>query len=220
MLKLSILSVLVILVTIACQPACGAELSNLGISGDVSTLGLNLSLSYKLNDYVSVSGGFNHFSRSGSGNLKDVDYSYDLQLSSETLLVNLYPFAGGFHLTGGLVHNGNSLSLTGQPSSNGTYTFNGNTYTAQQVGTVAAGLTFKSMAPYLGIGWGGNGSWGMTFDLGVVEQGAPTFNLSASAATSNPQLASDVAQQKSITQQDVNSFTWYPQIALGFYFHF
>lgn len=200
--------------------AYGGTWSNVGFYGGVGTLGFNGSASYPFNDYVSVSGGINHFSYSGSNNLKNVDYSYDLQLSSEMLLVNLYPFAGGFHLTAGLVHNGNSLALTGQPSSNGTYTFNGNTYTTQQVGTVTAGMTFKSMAPYLGIGWGGNGSWGMTFDLGVVEQGAPTFTLTASAAASNPQLASDVAQQQATTQSDVNSFTWYPQIKLGFYFHF
>lgn len=200
--------------------AFGASRSNVGVTGGVGTLGFNVGASYRINDYLSVGGSLNRYTYSRNANYKGVNYSASLQFSSEILYVNVYPFSGGFHLTGGWIHNGNSLSMAGQPDQNGNYTFNGDTYSAQQAGTVTAGMGFRSSATYLGVGWGGNGSWGMTFDIGAMNQGAPTFNLNVSGSASNPQLASDVNQQRSTVQNSVNSFTWYPQIALGFYFHF
>lgn len=200
--------------------AFGGGWSNVGVTGGVGTLGFNLGANYKFNDYLAVGGSLNHYSYNRNADYKGVNYNANLKLSSEILYVNLYPFGGGFHLTGGWMHNGNSLSMAGVPDQNGNYTFNGNTYSAAQVGTVTAGMAFKSSATYLGIGWGGNGRWGMTFDVGAMNQGAPTFNLNVSGANNNPQLQNDVSQQRDIIQQDVSSFTWYPQIALGFYFHF
>lgn len=200
--------------------AVGASWSNVGVTGGVGTLGFNVGGTYKFNDFLAVGGSLNRYSYGRNADYKGVNYNASLQFSSEILYVNVYPFGGGFHLTGGWVHNGNSLSMAGRPDQNGNYTFNGNTYTAQQVGTATAGLGFRSNATYLGIGWGGNGKWGMTFDIGAMNQGAPTFNLNVSGAAGNPQLQSDVNQQRASIQNDVNSFTWYPQVALGFYFHF
>lgn len=200
--------------------AFGAGLSDVGVKAGVGLLGWNGGLTYKINDFVGVSGEANFFNYSADRNYKGVQYSGDLHFSSQALMLNIYPFAGGFHVTGGLVHNGNSISLAGVPDQNGNYTFNGTTYSAQQVGTVTAGLTFKSAATYLGIGWGGNGDWGVTLDLGVLRQGSPTFDLNVSGASSNQQLAQDVAQQRAASQSDVDSFKWFPQAKLGLYFTF
>ena len=194
--------------------------ADIGVGAGAGTLGFNVSGIYHFSDFVSLGVGVNRYSYSRSSDYKGVNYNASLKFSSEVLLVNLYPFAGSFRFTGGWMHNGNSLSMAGVPDQNGNYTFNGNTYSAQQVGTVTAGMGFNSNATYLGIGWGGNDAWGMTFDLGVVNQGTPTFNLNASGAAGNPQLANDVNQQRTTVQSDVNSFTWYPQIAVGLYFHF
>lgn len=198
----------------------GAGLSNVGVKAGAGLLGWNAGVTYKINDFVGISGEANFFNYSADRYYKGVQYAGDLHFSSQDLMLNIYPFAGGFHLTAGFVHNGNSVSLTGIPDQNGNYTFNGTTYSSQQVGTVTAGLGFKSSATYLGIGWGGNGSWGATFDVGVLRQGSPIFSLYASQEASNPQLASDVAQQQAASQKDVDSFKWFPQVKLGLYFTF
>ncbi|HEY9658595.1 MAG TPA: hypothetical protein V6C65_09105, partial [Allocoleopsis sp.] len=192
--------ILVIVTCLVSPLAFGTGLSDIGIRGGVGLMGWNLGATYRVNDFVSVGAGLNRFSYSYNGGLKGVNYNADLKLSSEMLFVNIYPFAGGFHLTGGWVHNGNALTLSGQPDQNGNYTFNGQTYSGSQVGTVNAGLGFGSSATYLGIGWGGNGDWGMTLDIGAMNQGTPKFSLNASAAASNPQLQNDVNQQQAQTQ--------------------
>jgi len=200
--------------------AFGAGLSDVGVKGGVGLMGWNAGLTYKINDFVGVSGEANFFNYSADRYYKGVQYAADVHFSSQALMLNIYPFAGGFHVTAGLVHNGNSFSLDGIPDQSGNYTFNGTTYSAQQVGTVTAGLTFKSAATYVGLGWGGNGAWGVTFDLGLLRQGSPTFDLNVSGASSNQQLAQDVAQQRAASQSDVDSFKWYPQMKLGLYFTF
>lgn len=212
--------ILVLVFLLISPGVMGSDLSDVGVKAGVGLMGWNLGLSYKINDFVGLSGETNFFNYSADRNYKGVQYSGDLHLSSQALMLNLYPFAGGFHITAGVVHNGNSVGLAGIPDQNGNYTFNGTTYSAQQVGTVSAGLGFKSSATYIGLGWGGNGSWGLTFDVGAIRQGSPDFSLSVSGASSNPQLAKDVAQQQAASQQDVNSFTWFPQVKLGLYFTF
>ncbi|MGH8278146.1 MAG: hypothetical protein ACRETQ_01060 [Gammaproteobacteria bacterium] len=194
--------------------------ADIGVGAGVGTLGFNVTGTYHFNDFVSLGVGLNRYSDSRNANYKGINYNATLRFSSEDLLVNLYPFAGSFRFTGGWMHNGNTLSMAGMPDQNGNFTFNGNTYSAQQAGTVTAGMGFNSNATYLGIGWGGNGSWGLTLDLGVVSQGTPKFNLDASGSAVNPQLANDVNQQRTTVQNDVDSFTWYPQVAVGFYFRF
>ncbi|HET7921266.1 MAG TPA: hypothetical protein VFM15_00770 [Gammaproteobacteria bacterium] len=193
---------------------------DIGVQAGAGTLGLNFGVNYRINAFVGVGGAINNYTYSRDSDYKGVNYSADLHLSSQMLVLNLYPFGGSFHVTGGWMHNGNYFALRGQPDANGNYTFDGNTYSASQVGTVSARMDFKSSATYLGIGWGGSGNWGLTFDLGVMRQGEPNFTLTASAAASNPQLASDVASQQAQSQDDVSSFTWYPQVKLGLYVNF
>lgn len=209
-----------LLLLLAFVSAAPAAFADIGVGAGVGTLGLNVSGNYRINAYVSLGAGVNRYNYSRSSNYKGVNYNANLKFSSEILFVNLYPFGSGFHVTGGWMHNGNALAMAGQPDPSGNYTFNGQTYSAQQVGTVSAGMGFNSGATYIGIGWGGNGSWGVTFDLGVVNQGTPKFYLDVSGASGNPKLAGDVSQQQASIQNDVNSFTWYPQVAVGFYLHF
>ena len=70
----------------------------------------------------------------------------------------------------------------GQPSGD-SYTFNGVTYTAAEVGTVNGTVRWKKTMPYAGLGWGtpASKSGGLTFlfDLGVGI-GKPTIGLTAS----------------------------------------
>ena len=131
---------------------------------------------------------------------------------------NWHPFAGSFRITVGAFYNDNRFNLTGQPSGAGSYTFNGTTYTAAQAGSVNANVSFNSIAPYIGFGWGDGGSGAglhFTSDFGVMYQGSPSASITATGAAADPALAKDVAAAQSKLQSDLNSFQWYPVIQLG-----
>ena len=80
---------------------------------------------------------------------------------------------GPFRLTGGVIYDRNRYNVNGQPSG-GTFTLNGNTYSASDVAASGrGGKPGGTSAPYLGIGWGNVAGMGVNFyaDLGVMFQG-------------------------------------------------
>lgn len=210
---------LVTLAALVLSPGAFAAQPTLSIQGGVGLMGLSAGAAWHFNPYLAVGGTFNGYSQSGNRDYHGVNYAYGLHLSSVVLFGNWYPFAGGWHLTLGLVQNSNRINATGVPE-NGSYTFNGNTYPAVEVGAASAELGFPKHAEYLGMGWGGNGRWGFIFDLGAMHYASPSFNLGVAGAAQNAQLASDVNAYQAKVQADVNSFTWYPQAALSLYVTF
>lgn len=151
-----------------------------------------------------------------------VYYNGHLKLNNLGLLGDWHPWAGSFRLTGGLFYNNNKFDLTGQ-ATNGTFTFNGVTYTAAQAGSVTAHVSFDSVAPYVGFGWGDNSdSAGLHFtsDFGVMYQGRPKASITATGAANDPQLASDVSAAQSKLQSDLNKFQWYPVVQVGVVYRF
>ncbi len=155
-------------------------------------------------------------------NSNGLQYNGHLKLQNAGLLADWHPFGGSFHLTAGAYYNGNKFDLTGQ-SSGGSYTINGNTYSAAEVGSVNANVSFNSLAPYLGIGWSNGGSGAglhFTSDIGVMYQGTPSASVTATNPTHNAQLAADVAASQAQLQSDLNSFQWYPVLQFGVDYRF
>jgi len=196
-----------------------AHATPVSVAGGVGSLGLSLDGAYHINQYFSVDAEFNRFDHSGNRSYEGVNYDYGLHLSSFLVMLNWYPFGGAWHLSAGLANNSSSIDATGVPQ-NGSYTFNGHTYSAAEVGATSAGLSFPKSATYLGMGWGGNGDWGLVFNLGLLHFSSPQFALNVAGAASNPSLAADVQQYQNQVQNRVNSWTWYPQAALEFYIRF
>ncbi|NNM65025.1 MAG: hypothetical protein HKL99_10505 [Burkholderiales bacterium] len=167
---------------------------------------------------------FGALNRSYNTTSNGVAYTGNLKLQNVGLLGDWHPWAGAFRLTGGLFYNGNKFDLSAQPTG-GSYTFNGNTYTAAQVGTANASVTFNSVAPYIGLGFGDGGTGAgaglhFTSDIGVMYQGTPKASITASNPTGNAQLASDVQASQAKLQSDLNSFQWYPVVQVGVVYRF
>ncbi len=163
------------------------------------------------------------FSYSYNKTSSNVTYTGNLQLQNIALMGDWHPFAGSFRLTGGVMYNGNNAGLTAQPAANGTYTFNGNTYTSAQVGSAAAKVNFNALAPYLGLGWGDDSAtagFHFTSDIGLMYQGAPNVTLTVTNPTNNAQLASDVQAAQSKLQSDLNSLQIYPVVRVGVNYRF
>ncbi|HEX2666905.1 MAG TPA: hypothetical protein VHP13_00875 [Gammaproteobacteria bacterium] len=202
---------------------CAAGASDFGLDAHAGTLGLGAELNYTINPYFTARVNFNNYTYSYDSKKEQIDYNFDLKLSSYAAMVDVHPFQGIFRVTGGLVGNNNKVDAVAVPS--GTYTINGTTYSASQVGTLSGLITFNSTAPYLGLGWSSLGSTstglGFSFDVGVLMQGSPKVKLSANGPiANNSQFQSDLAAEQAKVQDDVNSFKTYPVIALGLTYRF
>lgn len=191
----------------------------LGIGGGVGvdlSKGLQLRLGYGALNY-------------DIDEIEDTDVTYDaeLNLSAATALVDWHPFDGSFRLTAGVAWNNSDADVTGKPAADGTYEFNGITYTAADVGRVKGKLDFSAAAPYFGIGWGyavsKNGHFGFMLDLGVIYQGAPDISLSASCSTASSQCAQlqdDVAVEEKELEDSISDLEFFPVINLSVSYRF
>ena len=96
---------------------------------------------------------------------------------------------------------------------------NGTTYSSGNLsGTVKSG---RSVAPYLGVGYGNVSGLGVNFyfDLGVMFMGSPKVNLNAScgslSAAQCAQLQSDTAQEARNLESELKRFKYYPVANIG-----
>lgn len=213
------------------EPAKAAEENNmgansrsdLGLTGKIGTLGYGAELNLGLTDSVGVRLGLNAFSYRYNANSSAVNYDFKLQLQTVSALADWYPFEGSFRTSAGVLYNNNKVSLNALPTG-GTYTINGTTYAASDVGSMQGTMTFNKVAPYLGIGWGNpvarNKGWGMTSDIGVLFQGQPKTSLVATCGASlSPSQCTDLqnnaAAENAKVESDLKNFKWWPVVSFG-----
>lgn len=173
-------------------------LSTVGVTARASTLGWGLEASTPLIGNLNGRVGFNTFSVGYEATAEDIEYDFDLTLRSLSVLADWLPFGSVLRLSGGFLLNGNKVEATATPSQS--YTINGIRYSASQVGKLTGKISFKSPAPYLGIGFGNpvgkNKRLGVVFDLGVILQGSPEVDLTGSGP-----IAQDPTFQKDLNQE-------------------
>lgn len=192
------------------------------ISVGASTLGFGVQAATAIiPGTLDVAVGLNRFNYNKSGtytsNGDNIPYNGNLRLETIPVLLDYYPFHGVFRITGGMMINENNLNAVAGGGS-GTYTINGDTYTAQQVGTFTGKVSWRRVAPYLGIGWGSKAArhsgFSMGFDVGVLVTGSPRVALHASNPTGNAQLASDVAAAQANANNKASPYRFWPVIGL------
>lgn len=182
----------------------GTSAQAIGVGVKAGLLGFGAELGYQATDHMVIRGAINKFKLSADQTISGNDATVDLDLSSTALFLDFSPFSeGSLHLTVGYVFNDSKLTGTSTISD-----FGGNTYPAQTVSTT---VDFGS-GPYLGIGWGNVAASGigLTFELGVLQSGAPKVNLSAPGVDPN-----DVAAEEKQMQDDLNQYDIYPVVSAG-----
>ena len=190
----------------------GVGTEGIGIQGTTAVIPKTLNLNV----------GFDYMHLSRSFNTSNVNYNAGVNLQGEPITVSWFPFQGNFNLTAGVFINQNGFNVTGTPTG-GTYTFNGHTYTASQVGSLTGKTHFNGAAPYVGIGWGDpmdGGRLTFTANVGAIYEGAPNVSLNATGAASNPQLASDVQAEQNSLNNKVSGYQWWPVMGVGLMYRF
>lgn len=220
-----------VLAAVSCETyfttADAATTYTYGIGLQAGTLGLGPDFNVGFNKHFGIDLGLNAYNYKHSMTQSGINYGFKIKLDTVHLLANWYPFGGVFHLTAGLVDNGNKITGDATPTS-GTFTINGDTYQASQVGTLNGQIKFPSIGYYLGVGWGlsytPRSPWGFNFGIGALYQGKPKVSLSNSGSNLSgaayTKLQQDIAAQQAKTQSDVNGFRWWPVARIGVYYKF
>jgi hypothetical protein len=212
----------------------GAAQAQVGVTADLGTTGAGFHLVVPMESTLNGRFGVNYakydFDRTSNG----VDYAMKGKLQTFDLLFDWYLREGSpFHLTAGLVYNGNRFDATAKASQAGNFTLNGTAYSATDVGHLRGRISYRKAAPYLGIGWGNAlkanssrdaGRWSFSTDLGLFYQGKPNVDLTSTDCTTSQQvcnaLAKDVAAERLRLQDDADSLKVYPVLRASVNYRF
>ncbi|MCL5799548.1 MAG: hypothetical protein M1574_05600 [Gammaproteobacteria bacterium] len=206
-----------ILLAFFTAPASRASI--LGVSAQVGTPGAGATVWFPVaGSFADIRLGFNTFSFNHTINSGGNPYALHVQLRSVPLLVDWYPLGFGFHLTGGVVYNGNRADYTAEPQ-NGEYVIDGTSYPAATLGTVSGTVTYPHLAPYLGFGFGDpfSGVLPVFFsaDFGAFYQKNPNVTLISSNPSANQLYANQFAAEAGRIHSDLGKYRWYPVVSFG-----
>jgi hypothetical protein len=207
----------------------GVAQAQAGITADLGTTGAGFHLVVPMESNLNGRFGANYFKHDFDRTVNNVDYALKGKLQTFDLLFDWYLREGSpFHLTAGLVYNGNRFDATAKASQAGNFTLNGKSYSATDVGHLRGRIDYRKAAPYLGIGWGNalkaNSAWSFSTDLGLFYQGKPNVDLaSEDCATSKAvcdALVKDVAAERVRLQDDADSLKVYPVLRASLNYRF
>lgn len=192
-----------------------------GVAGKIGTLGYGGELAVSISDNrLTARFGVNTFTYKYNANSSSINYDFKLQLENASVLADWYPFSGSFRTSIGVLYNNNEINLVANPTG-GFYTIGSGTYSTSDIKSLTAKVTFRPLAPYLGMGWGNpvakNKGWGMVTDIGVLFQGSPVIDL---VATCNPSAACTSLQanaeiENARLQNDLKKFKYWPVASIG-----
>ncbi len=205
----------------------GGAIADTSLGLRAGTLGIGVEVAHAFTQNLGVRLGANGFKYTTSDNYQSIDYDAKLKLATGQLLFDWFPFANNFRISAGGMYNANKLTLNGKPSSSGTFTINGNTYSSANVDSLDGKVDFRKAAPYLGLGYGRPIGKGFSFsgDLGVLFQGSARSSLNVTCSASTPaaacdQIRSDVATEQAKLDDDTRKYRFYPVVSIGFAYTF
>jgi hypothetical protein len=197
-----------------------AEGQALGIKA--GAFGLGLEYTYEFNERIAFRGGINGSEYGFDAEESGIDYDFDLVWDSLTVGVDFHPLKSAFRVSGGFMQNDNRLEAFSRPTQN--VTVGDTTYTPAQVGTLNGLVGFDDTATFVGVGWDwsrGNRLFGMSFDLGLLDQGDPTVALRGTGSLlGNPAFQQDIAAEEAELRESLDDLDMFPYLTLGFLFRF
>ena len=206
--------------------AWGQKWPGLALGPKFGTTGSGLEMTFGLNPYLNLRGGFNYGSFTWGQEFGNVDYDADVTMTSVPLLLDVHPFGGHFRLTGGLyLQPGTKADIAATPSEPtqiGSHTYNPDT-----IGTLNGQIEVSSaLTPYVGIGFGNTVGEDqlltLTLDVGVIFQ-SYDVSLDSDGAGMTAQLDTfreDLKQEEALLQKDADDWKIFPVVAISLAWHF
>jgi hypothetical protein len=211
--------------------AAGIKLSLLGIGGEAAV---------PITSSMDVRAGFNGFGYSRDFDKDGVTYAAHLSFRSLEAHYDWFPFAGGFHLSPGLlVYNGNQVTADASVPGGQSFDLDNSTYSSDPSNPVRgkAKIDFKKVAPTFTVGWGNllrrsSRHWSIPFEIGFAYQDAPRATLSLTGGAcdssgvncrdinSDPTVLANLQAEQDKLNKDISPFKFYPLISIGFGYKF
>jgi hypothetical protein len=225
---------------VAAAQAVSSPHSNAGVAIKLSTFGVGVDLAVPVSDTVNIRGGFSAFSISHDFDEDGLNLAASLKLKSVSAILDWFPFAGGFHVSPGvMIYNGNEVDAIATVPGGKRFDLGDEDLISNPASPVNGSLKvgFERVAPSIAIGWGnivprGNRRWSIPFELGVVYSRSPraTLTLAGSACNPNgtncrniasdPTLQADLAKQQADLNSDISVLKLLPIMSLGFSYKF
>lgn len=184
-------------------------------------LGLGVEYTHEFSERLAIRAGINGSEYGFDGEESGIDYEFDLVWDSISVAVDFHPLTTALRLTGGLLRNDNRLEAVSRPSGN--VTIGGDTYTPAEIGTLTGRIGFDDTALFAGVGW----DWskrkrlGMSLDIGIVDQGAPSVRLRGSGtALGDPMFQDDIAAEEAELAAELDDLDLLPYLTLGLVIRF
>lgn len=207
--------------------ASQAQASDFGVYGTAGTVGFGGGIAASFNKHLGARIGYTTYEYSVN-DLEESDLRLDgtAEIGGAQAFLDWHPFGGAFRVSAGAVENA-SLSAHAEPIAS-TYTLNGVTYAADEIGEATGTAKYDSISPYLGIGFGHplsiDGRFALTADFGVVFTGSPKVELNATCAVPNAMLCSqieaDVLAEEAELQDDADQLKYWPVMSIGVSYRF
>ncbi|SHI45335.1 hypothetical protein [Pollutimonas bauzanensis] len=225
------------LFTLLCAPALSQSLdasaadrdSRHGVYAKAGFLGAGLGYAYGLNrsftlraDFTTI-GSINRDFSAGA-----IDYSGKLKNDNASLYLDWFPVDNGFRLTGGLAWRDTELS--GKANA---VKLNGTTLQLGEGDSYTTKAKYRSLTPYIGIGYGLNvaqqkaNTWGFVADLGVYYANKPRTSYAISGPTydaarlSDPQRVDQAVNEQFDEFRDkVEKYKFIPAVYIGVSYYF
>lgn len=207
-----------------------------GVGVKVSLLGIGGEAAVALTKRINVRGGGNFFNYSHTFDKDGVSYAGQIAFRSGEAHLDLFPFAGGFHVSPGLLfYNGNNVNAAATVGAGQTFTLGGVTYSSSAANPVSgtAKLDFNKAAPLVTIGFGNliprnRRRFSFTTEFGVAYTGAPKASLALQGtactvpaaicvnAGTDPTVQSNIASEVAKVNHDVSAVKIWPVASFGF----
>lgn len=209
--------------------ASTAASAQVGVTLDLGSTGVGAHLVVPMEDNLNGRFGVNYFKHDFDKTSSGIDYDVKGKLSSVDVLFDWYVLSDSqFHLTGGLVYNGNRFDATAKPNALGKFGINGNSYNAADVGILSGRVGYRKAAPYLGIGWGNalaqNSHWNFNADLGAFYQGNANVQLASIGCTTSQAVCTALVKDVEATRlsfgDDISKYKFYPVVRASIGYRF
>ncbi len=201
---------------------CFADEGNLGFGVKGGTLGGGVELSHPVTEDTNLRLGANYLKFSFDSTIDSIEYEMEPDFMNLSLMLDWHPFSGSFFVCGGAFITNHEIGVTGKAGKD--IIPGGYSQFAYLADTVALEGTvdFNTIAPYAGIGWKSNHGqkgWGVSFDAGVMFQGAPQLSeitvvnapIDVSGVT---ELQQYLDEERKKIEDDLEKFQYYPVVSL------
>jgi hypothetical protein len=206
---------------------------HLGVGLKMSTLGTGIELATPVTQRTNFRLGFNNFGYAHAFNYDGSRYSAQLKLFSLQANYDWFPFGNSFHLSPGLLYNGNRVKAN--TSDTAASQAEPGVFTNPITGSARIG--FSKFSPMFLMGWGNliprsGRHFSIPFEFGAAYHGQPKASLQMNPiicpagdfmcimASADPSIQSSFQAEQVKIRQEVSRFKIYPVISIGLGYRF